>query len=147
MSYTEILGLYLKGETLKEDVTIDYVARRTELFSGSDLKHLCVSAALAAVKDTIPSDWAQRKPTDATKLPAVITDGDATVAPSIAADGEVASTPVDVPPPIMIKPRVISMAHFTVAFSEVTASSSESMESVKLLREWSANFKGAAFGG
>lgn len=45
-----ILHIHLQTETLAPDVNLDRLADRTPLYSGSDLKNLCVSAALAAVK-------------------------------------------------------------------------------------------------
>ncbi|WWD16805.1 hypothetical protein CI109_101237 [Kwoniella shandongensis] len=52
-----ILKILLRGETLGEDVNLDRLAKDTDGFSGSDLKHLCVSAALSAVKDTVDVPW------------------------------------------------------------------------------------------
>ncbi|KJA27798.1 hypothetical protein HYPSUDRAFT_197956 [Hypholoma sublateritium FD-334 SS-4] len=49
----EILELYLRAETCAADLDISDIARRTEYFSGSDLKNLCVSAALEAVNEAL----------------------------------------------------------------------------------------------
>ncbi|KAL0940651.1 mitochondrial AAA ATPase [Colletotrichum truncatum] len=46
-----ILRILLKGENLDESVSIDDVARQTVLYSGSDLKNLCVAAAMTAVQE------------------------------------------------------------------------------------------------
>ncbi|KUI68100.1 Protein MSP1 [Cytospora mali] len=46
-----ILRIHLKGEELDGTVSIDGIARRTPLYSGSDLKNLCVAAAMSAVKE------------------------------------------------------------------------------------------------
>ncbi|KUI55858.1 Protein MSP1 [Cytospora mali] len=46
-----ILRIHLKGEELDGTVSIDEIARRTPLYSGSDLKNLCVAAAMSAVKE------------------------------------------------------------------------------------------------
>ncbi|KAI1343709.1 AAA-domain-containing protein [Xylariaceae sp. FL0016] len=46
-----ILRIHLKGETLDEAVSLEALAKRTPLYSGSDLKNLCVAAAMAAVKE------------------------------------------------------------------------------------------------
>ncbi|KAI5834115.1 AAA-domain-containing protein [Schizophyllum commune Tattone D] len=54
----EILKILLRDETLGEDVDVKALAKRTESFSGSDLKHLCVSAALDAVKELVTVPWA-----------------------------------------------------------------------------------------
>ncbi|OXH21192.1 ATPase, partial [Cryptococcus neoformans] len=57
-----ILEILLRGEQLGEDVHLDQIAKDTDGFSGSDLKHLCVSAALSAVKDTVNVPWRQLSP-------------------------------------------------------------------------------------
>ncbi|WVF66730.1 hypothetical protein IAT40_001472 [Kwoniella sp. CBS 6097] len=54
-----ILQILLRDEQLAEDVDLDKLAKETDGFSGSDLKHLCVSAALSAVKDTVQVPWAK----------------------------------------------------------------------------------------
>ncbi|WYZ37567.1 hypothetical protein EsH8_II_001073 [Colletotrichum jinshuiense] len=46
-----ILHILLKGEDLDSSVSIDDVARQTVLYSGSDLKNLCVAAAMTAVQE------------------------------------------------------------------------------------------------
>ena len=46
-----ILKIHLKDETLEPSVDLAELARRTPFYSGSDLKNLCVSAALACVRE------------------------------------------------------------------------------------------------
>ncbi|KAI8279928.1 Mus7/MMS22 family protein [Colletotrichum sp. SAR11_240] len=46
-----ILRILLKGEDLDDSVSIDDIARQTVLYSGSDLKNLCVAAAMTAVQE------------------------------------------------------------------------------------------------
>jgi len=46
-----ILHLLLTGEQLDSTVNLEDLAKRTNLYSGSDLKNVCVSAAVAAVID------------------------------------------------------------------------------------------------
>ncbi|KAH9946015.1 AAA-domain-containing protein [Epithele typhae] len=55
----EILKILLRDETLAHDVDLKRLAKKTESFSGSDLKHLCVSAALDAVKERVTVPWRQ----------------------------------------------------------------------------------------
>ncbi|KAJ2926041.1 hypothetical protein H1R20_g11055, partial [Candolleomyces eurysporus] len=52
-----ILESYLRDETLHDDVDLDKLATEAEGFSGSDLKNLCVAAAVASVKEAIGSGW------------------------------------------------------------------------------------------
>ncbi|KAL4879153.1 hypothetical protein BJY04DRAFT_103639 [Aspergillus karnatakaensis] len=47
----EILKIHLKEEALDSAVDLPELARRTPLYSGSDLKNLCVAAALACVRE------------------------------------------------------------------------------------------------
>ncbi|KAL7921605.1 hypothetical protein ACQKWADRAFT_124338 [Trichoderma austrokoningii] len=46
-----ILQLLLKDEILDDSVSLDEYARRTPYYSGSDLKNMCVAAAMAAVEE------------------------------------------------------------------------------------------------
>ncbi|KAK5120308.1 hypothetical protein LTR85_006514 [Meristemomyces frigidus] len=46
-----ILGIHLKNEALDASVALGKLAEQTPLYSGSDLKNLCVSAALACVRE------------------------------------------------------------------------------------------------
>ena len=46
-----ILKILLRGEHLEPSVDLDALSRRTILYSGSDLKNLCVAAAMAAVRE------------------------------------------------------------------------------------------------
>jgi len=46
----EILALILKDETLAPDVDLATLAAMTTNYSGSDLKNLCMAAALSAVR-------------------------------------------------------------------------------------------------
>lgn len=46
-----ILKIHLKDELLDRSVDLAELARRTPLYSGSDLKNLCVAAALACVRE------------------------------------------------------------------------------------------------
>ncbi|KAF8078024.1 hypothetical protein FPV67DRAFT_1557446 [Lyophyllum atratum] len=52
-----ILKILLREETLGDDLDVPALAKKTESFSGSDLKHLCVSAALDAVKENVRLPW------------------------------------------------------------------------------------------
>ncbi|KAK4239257.1 hypothetical protein C8A03DRAFT_32670 [Achaetomium macrosporum] len=48
-----ILRVMLKDETLAGDVDLAALAQETDLYSGSDLKNLCVSAAMEAVREEV----------------------------------------------------------------------------------------------
>ncbi|KAG8785306.1 hypothetical protein FRC12_017744 [Ceratobasidium sp. 428] len=53
----EILAILLREEVLAGDVNLREIARATKRFSGSDLRGLCVSAALAAAKEGLNLPW------------------------------------------------------------------------------------------
>jgi SpoVK/Ycf46/Vps4 family AAA+-type ATPase len=64
-----ILKIHLNGEDLDDSVNIPQLAKDTALYSGSDLKNLCVAAALACVREE--NDLAHSKRGDKDfKLPA-----------------------------------------------------------------------------
>ncbi|KAI4599153.1 hypothetical protein KJ359_002112 [Pestalotiopsis sp. 9143b] len=48
-----ILKIHLKNEAIDDTVSIEKIAKRTTLYSGSDLKNVCVAAAMAAVKEEL----------------------------------------------------------------------------------------------
>ncbi|KAI0424646.1 hypothetical protein F5Y09DRAFT_323846 [Xylaria sp. FL1042] len=66
-----ILKIHLKDELMDETVSIEDIAKRTPLYSGSDLKNICVAAAMAAVKEELdaserhvgpePYQWAAKR--------------------------------------------------------------------------------------
>jgi len=49
----DILRILLRDEVVDPSVSLDALAAETELYSGSDLKNVCVSAAMEAVKEEI----------------------------------------------------------------------------------------------
>jgi SpoVK/Ycf46/Vps4 family AAA+-type ATPase len=66
-----ILRIHLKGESVDDSVSIDKLAKDTPMYSGSDLKNVCVAAAMAAVKEEVeaserhagpdPYVWAEKR--------------------------------------------------------------------------------------
>ncbi|KAI1159559.1 hypothetical protein F5B18DRAFT_636302 [Nemania serpens] len=48
-----ILKIHLRDEMVDETVSIEDIAKHTPLYSGSDLKNVCVAAAMAAVKEEL----------------------------------------------------------------------------------------------
>jgi SpoVK/Ycf46/Vps4 family AAA+-type ATPase len=76
-----ILKILLRNEKLASDVDINAIAKKTEGFSGSDLKRelffvlseltsdLCVAAALAAVKEMVVVPWKNGLAASSTPMP------------------------------------------------------------------------------
>ncbi|KAJ7685125.1 hypothetical protein DFH06DRAFT_30466 [Mycena polygramma] len=148
----EIIKILLRDETLGSDLDIKSIAKKTDGFSGSDLKHLCVSAALDAVKEHVTVPWSTT-----TTLPenissgADISDGapasDAKVSPpstdstetQSVVESDISSNDDDVPPPA-VAPRILYLRHFTKALKEITPSSSEVLGTLADLRKWNEEF-------
>ncbi|KAG8708021.1 hypothetical protein FRC08_000157 [Ceratobasidium sp. 394] len=57
----EILKIMLRDDELGPDVDLGDLAKKTDRFSGSDLKHLCVAAAMDALKESVKLPWATKK--------------------------------------------------------------------------------------
>ena len=111
-----ILSLLLADEVLHPELDLRNLARRTNLYSGSDLKNLCVSAALTAVTE-------EKASADILQL----TGGDKVEEEGIAGNEEIVK-------------RVIRPSHFENALTEVTPSVSESMETIELLRKFDKQY-------
>ncbi|KAJ7807489.1 P-loop containing nucleoside triphosphate hydrolase protein, partial [Mycena olivaceomarginata] len=92
----EIIQQYLSGEAFDETVDISKLAARTPLFSGSDLRHLVHSAALAALKEVVPTSWPIHH--------------------------DAAGVPIPQPPPTPLESRCIQKRHFDQALKQVSAS-------------------------
>ncbi|KAF9227550.1 AAA-domain-containing protein [Gyrodon lividus] len=122
-----ILNILLRDETLAPDVDAKTLAKQTESFSGSDLKHLCVSAALDAVKEGVSVPW--KSSPEAVSTNAAPDDSLTT---SLGASASV-------PPPTGYS-RTIHPRHFDKALKEITPSSSESLGSLADLRKWNEQF-------
>jgi SpoVK/Ycf46/Vps4 family AAA+-type ATPase len=122
-----ILKLILADELLDPSVDLPTLAKRTNLYSGSDLKNACVSAALAAVTEEQAS----------THILALIDRK--------AKEKEDDLEPSKPEAPTETEPtkRVLSARHFDKALTEVTASISESMETIELLRKFDREYGNA----
>ncbi|CAO3682126.1 unnamed protein product [Umbelopsis vinacea] len=48
----KILSLHLQGEQMDPGVSLEKIAKATAYYSGSDIKNLCIAAALNAVKES-----------------------------------------------------------------------------------------------
>ncbi|KAI0065437.1 AAA-domain-containing protein [Artomyces pyxidatus] len=150
----EILKILLRDEDLAPNVDLKKLAQDTPSFSGSDLKHVCVSAALDSVKEHVTVPWAttsKAQPTPITEpppaepvsesTPTEVTDGiqstgeTQSVEPS--ADDNTTSSDASTPP----QPQRVLQAHnFAKALKEITPSSSETLGTLAGLRKWNEEF-------
>ncbi|OBZ75532.1 Protein MSP1 [Grifola frondosa] len=146
----EILKILLRDETLTSDVDLKSLAKKTESFSGSDLKHLCVSAALDAVKERVNVPW--RTASSATPMispPATAgspTSEEVQTITPVPSEEDVqpsqvqeqiatSSEPTEVP-----HSRTLAWRNFEKALKEITPSASESSGSLAELRKWNDEF-------
>jgi len=121
-----ILKILLRDEQLAEDVDVKTLAKKTEGFSGSDLKHLCVSAALDAVKEYVQLPWSVpgARQTDA-------------VSETLQASTSSVVSAIETSLP---DARILRLRNFLKALKEITPSSSESLGSLSELRKWNEEF-------
>ncbi|KAJ3229412.1 hypothetical protein HDU81_005381 [Chytriomyces hyalinus] len=135
----QILQVHLQDEQLESTVDLADLAKRTSLYSGSDLKNVCISAALAAVKESLVREsMVATSSVDAVsqvssneimkRLESLddwksIVDTSATSRPATAAVAGVSK-------------RVLSMVHFEVALKEVPPSLTDEMQTLIELRKW-----------
>ncbi|CAG8656215.1 16734_t:CDS:2, partial [Racocetra fulgida] len=114
-----ILHLHLRDEKLDPSISLANLAKITNLYSGSDLKNLCISAALAAVRED-----AEREQANSSTFVKGIT-----------------KKTVDKHPEI----RVLKTHHFQLALKQVTPSCSEDMSSLTELRKWDTMYGDGAW--
>ncbi|KAJ2055088.1 hypothetical protein GGI08_004271 [Coemansia sp. S2] len=117
----KILEIHLKGEELDADVDLLALAKQAESFSGSDLKNLCVAAALAGLRERVREEVAADDSGDV--LSGSLIDQLKSTRRPIAGQQ---------------KARTIKLAarHFEAALKKVAPSSSDQMESLVELRKW-----------
>ncbi|KAJ2936719.1 hypothetical protein H1R20_g376, partial [Candolleomyces eurysporus] len=142
----EILKILLRDEDLASDVTPLLLAKKTESFSGSDLK-----PALDAVKERVHVPWKQSP----AQAPSESSGNDAADSSNVL--GSVSSSP-SAPPELaesgkseptrdasqttepIPHTRVLHLHNFLKALKEITPSSSESLGSLSELRKWNDEF-------
>lgn len=58
----QVVEIILKSENLAKDVDVSSIAKLTEGFSGSDLRELCRTAAVYAMRDSLKSTADRQNP-------------------------------------------------------------------------------------
>ncbi|KAH7398865.1 hypothetical protein DE146DRAFT_718899 [Phaeosphaeria sp. MPI-PUGE-AT-0046c] len=153
----EILRIHLNGEQLDETVNLDDLAKRTPFYSGSDLKNIAVSAALACVKEeneqaslaaakATPEAEPQNKAhikNEAVPSTPKTTDQESSTAPETSSAAP--------PPPQVLhltrgqtynfpEKRTLHKRHFDQALQEISASISENMTSLNAIKKFDEQY-------
>jgi SpoVK/Ycf46/Vps4 family AAA+-type ATPase len=115
-----ILKLLLADEELDPAVDLSNLAKQTNLYSGSDLKNVCVSAAVTAVTEEKASKDILE---NVEQIDTIDAHGTADVK--------------------TMERRILRSSHFEKALTEVTPSISESMETIELLRKFDKQYGNA----
>ncbi|KAL9089076.1 MAG: hypothetical protein Q9165_005889 [Trypethelium subeluteriae] len=137
-----ILRIHLKDESLDSDVKLVELAKRTPLYSGSDLKNLCVAAALACVREEnelLRSH--QQHVTDkktlrqSTKIPMAQSDSQDLDQEGANGQSEESFEPFRLP-----EKRTLRGHHFDKAMEEIGASISEDMSSLQAMKQFDEKY-------
>jgi SpoVK/Ycf46/Vps4 family AAA+-type ATPase len=150
----EILRIHLRGEQLDESVDLADIAKRTPFYSGSDLKNIAVSAALACVKEeneqaAIAAAKAIAEPVPE---PEPRSSSDSELAPDSSATSTSSMSsqqPSTLPKPphlvrgqnyIFPEKRILHSRHFDKALQEISASISEDMSSLSAIKKFDEQY-------
>lgn len=133
----KILEVNLDGEALDDTIDIANLAKRTELYSGSDLKNMCVAAALAKVKDDLVSHHLGDSLKDISEV-----DQKALIQKRVS-EIEDYSHVNDL---TEIKISDLSLRHFEIALKEVGASLTDDTATLVELRKWDGIYGDGAKG-
>ncbi|POS84392.1 hypothetical protein EPUL_003125 [Erysiphe pulchra] len=132
-----ILKIHLKDERLDPSVSLTTLAKMTPFYSGSDLKNLCVAAALACVQEenkmatTSITTMTENFSTENNKEVNDIDEKDAKeYLPSTNNEAH-----YEYP-----KIRILTMSHFRKAIEEISASINEDMSSLKAIKKFDEKY-------
>lgn len=135
----KILEIHLKGEQLDSSVDTEELSQNTPLYSGSDLKNLAVSAALACVRE--------ENEQAAIAVAKAITDASASSCDPNAEPGPASESSNETKrpaPPSMShflpEKRTLHKRHFEKAMQEISASISEDMSSLNAIKKFDEQF-------
>ena len=129
-----ILRIHLKDEILDPGVDVGQMAEQTPFYSGSDLKNLCVAAALGCVREEYEASIAPQSssPSSPTSTPTPIpTPSTSATAPQSEAQGKKAE---------VLEKRILLPRHFEHALQEISASVSEDMGSLGAIRKFDEKY-------
>ncbi|KAI0027155.1 P-loop containing nucleoside triphosphate hydrolase protein [Vararia minispora EC-137] len=139
--FSHILRIHLRDELLDDDVDVKRLAKLTDRFSGSDLKHLVVSAALDATKESVELPWRR------TAKPLAEDAQSSSALPASTEILETAPEPTQTQDDILTAPsksepckRVLRWRNFAQALTEIWPSASEHLGTYAKLRDWNDKF-------
>ncbi|KAJ3096266.1 hypothetical protein HDU97_006071 [Phlyctochytrium planicorne] len=133
-----IMTKLLEDEKLSSDLDIKEIAKKTAFYSGSDLKNLTLSAALAALKEHLVRE--SITPDEPSQSAALSTEEVLKRADSIDDWANVLDDTKSEASPRKGLVRTLSKAHFDVAFKEVPPSLTDEMPSLIELRKWNERY-------
>jgi SpoVK/Ycf46/Vps4 family AAA+-type ATPase len=124
-----ILKVHLKGDQLAADLQLEALVKLTESYSGSDIKNLCLSAALNRIKEAIYMEESSESlnSEEASKQLEKLDDWSTILA---SRKSEPLSTPLG----------PLSLHHFEKALKEVPPSLTDEMQTLIELRKWNKQF-------
>ncbi|KAL6710732.1 hypothetical protein ACN47E_007789 [Coniothyrium glycines] len=138
----EILKIHLRGEQLDDSVALEDLAKRTPLYSGSDLKNVAVAAALACVKEEneqaalAAANMLSNAETQSTETPT----SSSSPSESSSTSSQAAPHLVRGQDPISPERRVLHQRHFDKALEEISASISEDMSSLNAIKKFDERY-------
>ncbi|KAL1648843.1 hypothetical protein SLS58_002023 [Diplodia intermedia] len=157
-----ILKIHLKDEQLDPAIKLDQLAKDTPFYSGSDLKNLCVAAALTCVREendyvaaarahqeavaeaaaaaaaASPPATEEGSKDDGAQGQTVATSGHGSAAD--AAKGVVSDSPSPSEPVPYPAKRTLLAHHFEKAMQEISASISEDMATLTAIRKFDEQY-------
>ena len=153
-----ILRIHLKDEVLDPGVDVAKLAEQTPFYSGSDLKNLCVAAALGCVREEYEASLSGSPTTseaeNVVKASANDTAADALSSSSTTDNSTPPTEPIPPNPSSQVEPntssktdtpshpakRVLLPRHFESALLEISASVSEDMGSLSAIRKFDEKY-------
>ena len=128
-----ILRIHLKDELIDPEVAIPALAANTPFYSGSDLKNLCVAAALSCVQEEF--DTANKHNTALSSSSS--SSSSSSDSPDAEADGSTEAKDQQYQYPAQ---RTLHQRHFNKAMEEISASISEDMGSLGAIRKFDEKY-------
>jgi SpoVK/Ycf46/Vps4 family AAA+-type ATPase len=151
----QILRIHLEGEQLDNSVDLEDLAKRTPFYSGSDLKNIVVSAALACVKEENEQAALVAAKATLETEPSVQSGEESATEPTTSTSTTASTestTALTVPPPPKVlhlvrgqtyefpEKRTLHIRHFNKALQEISASISEDMSSLTAIKKFDEQY-------